>query len=513
MSMKIGNGEAMSETMFPDQFSPAVNFVTYSELPEPLLRQRQKGRPLPVEALGALKAPVEAIAQLTNAPIEIAFQSVLAMASLVAQQICNVETLAGDAPLSLFLLTIAASGERKSSCDRLASKPLLDWEEEMGLKYQDMLKAYEFELAVYENMKRLALKARCDEDSVVDGRVPLAPVPPVVWRKLLADITFEGLLRHFEEGDPSVGIFADEGGQFFGGHDMGRDNQLKTAAGLSKVWDGAPLNRTRAGSPQVTFRNRRGALHLMIQPRIAEEVLRNEVLRDQGLLSRMLIAWPESKIGHRLIVVSDDEAEKRRQAESDLAVFHSHLTARLNQPVQTGASALELAPRRLPLDPDAKSLLIRFANKIEIEQAPSAALSHITGFASKAPEQAARIAGVLAIFEDPEAASLSLRHMEQGVLLTSWYVAEAQRLLDAGPVDDTLAQAQLLLDWLKERFPDQLFDKRTIVRRGPGSVRDTKTVERLIRILVLNRHIHALPTGAKIGDHHAKQAWELNRHA
>jgi hypothetical protein len=37
-------------------------------------------------------------------------------------------------------------------------------------------------------------------------------------------------------GQPSLGLFSAEGGQFIGGHGMNEDNKLKTAAGLSCAW-------------------------------------------------------------------------------------------------------------------------------------------------------------------------------------------------------------------------------------------------------------------------------------
>jgi len=40
-----------------------------------------------------------------------------------------------------------------------------------------------------------------------------------------------------------MGIFSDEGGRFIGGHALREAEQLKTASGLSKLWDGAPVTR------------------------------------------------------------------------------------------------------------------------------------------------------------------------------------------------------------------------------------------------------------------------------
>jgi hypothetical protein len=104
---------------------------------------------------------------------------------------------------------------------------------------------------------------------------------------LLADEpTLEGLTKNLEHGRPSIGLFSDEGGQFLGGHAMSSDNRLKTVAGLSKFWDGAPINRTRAGDGAKTYYGWRLAAHLMAQPGAADTLLADPVARDQGIMSR-----------------------------------------------------------------------------------------------------------------------------------------------------------------------------------------------------------------------------------
>ena len=84
------------------------------EGPQPLVRHIARGADYPVEALGDLRRAVEAVRAKTQAPVAIAAQSALSVASLAVQGFADVETLGGYAPLSLFCLTVAESGERKS---------------------------------------------------------------------------------------------------------------------------------------------------------------------------------------------------------------------------------------------------------------------------------------------------------------------------------------------------------------------------------------------------------------
>lgn len=479
-------------------------------LPEPLLRPQPKGLPLPIAHLGPLRAPTQALADLTQAPVEIGFQSLLAVSSLATQPLADVETLVGQAPLSLFLLTVAASGERKSSCDKLAIKPVQAWEEDQFTAYVRCRDTYTFEREVFENMHRKHVKAHSgsEGDAVIDSNVPQAPIAPIVPRKILSDMTYEGLLHHFEDGDPSVGIFSDEGGQFFGGHAMSKENQLKSAAGLSKLWDAAPLNRTRAGHELTTFRHRRGCLHVMLQDGVAESVFSNETLRDQGFLSRCLIAYPESRIGKRFISEAKEDFEKRSAALEKLAEFHGLISNLLSLPPSDSGNPRELAPPLVKLAPQARSLLVVFANEVERQQHKDGDLAHITGFASKAAEQAARIAGVLALLKDAKTQVVTPAVMIDAIQLTAWYVSEAQRALDAGQVDLNLQTAERLRVWLQLKFPNRSFDKRTIVRNGPAAIRDTKMVETLLNILETNHWVVREPVRSTGGKKTA-QTWRV----
>jgi hypothetical protein len=110
--------------------------------------------------------------------------------------------------------------------------------------------------------------------------------------------TYEGLVRLFREGWPSLGLFSDEGGQFVGGHAMTEEKRLKTAAALSDLWDGKVVRRVRAGDGAYFLPGRRVCMHLLIQPGVAARLLGDQVLRDQGLHSRFLAVMPMSTAAH-----------------------------------------------------------------------------------------------------------------------------------------------------------------------------------------------------------------------
>ena len=96
--------------------------------------------PFPVDALGnMLGGAARAIARTVDAPPAIAAHSVLAVAAFAAQDKANLVMDGRTIPLSLFLLTIAESGDRKTACDKVASTPLLEWQRQKVKSFPDVL--------------------------------------------------------------------------------------------------------------------------------------------------------------------------------------------------------------------------------------------------------------------------------------------------------------------------------------------------------------------------------------
>lgn len=148
MSEHSGNRESIAERMFvpaPGLETVASRFSQRDSAPEsrstdplpiPLHRPRPPAADIPRDHLGPFKAAVTAIEVITQAPAALGLQSVLATASLSTQALADVETLSGNAPLSLYCLSIAASGERKSTADKLALQAVRDDSEQRLADYE-----------------------------------------------------------------------------------------------------------------------------------------------------------------------------------------------------------------------------------------------------------------------------------------------------------------------------------------------------------------------------------------
>lgn len=451
--------------------------------PDPLLRPLPKGKPYPVEALGELRDVAEAIEGKTLAPLAIAAQSVLSAASLATQAHANVETMAGNSPASLNFLTIAQSGERKTTCDGDAMEGVDKFVAEKEKERKELEEIYNSEMAVWTaQLKKLEnlLTNKKGSFSQIREHHKKKPKPPPIAQKVCTEPTFEGLFNLFENGDPSLGLYNAEGGQFLGGFSMATDNRTKTLAGFNLLWDGEPIHRTRKGDGAITLRGRRLAVHLMVQPKVAWEFLSDGKAHDTGFLARFLLACPESTIGTRM------RSRYRPDSKGAIDAFAGRIYQILKTPAKLDEDIGGLILEALPLSEDAWGLLEDYCDHVEEEQREGGTYEEIRGAASKSAEQACRIAGVLTLYKDLKAQEVTAETMANAIKLAEWYLDEANRLAGQATISQGIPEAEKLREWLQSKWKEEkseLIQFRDIVRYAPNSLRDSVKAKAAIAIL------------------------------
>jgi len=477
-----------------------------TEEPRPLRRQLQKEDPFPVEALLKLADPARSVHRIIRAPLALCCQSVLAATSLAVQGHANIHIDGRVYPLSLYCLTIALSGDRKTATDSVVSRPHREYERQIEEEYEKELRNYENDLAAFKKAREEALKKAKtrEEKRKALEEVGDAPVEPRWPFLMVEEPTYEGIVKLLIHGHPSIGLFADEAARFIGGHGMNEDNRLKTAAGLSDYWDGKRTTRARGGEGATALNGRRVALHLMMQPQVAQKILSDPLLIDQGLMSRCLIAYPETLAGTR------EYQEEDIQQDKDLLAYSARIKIILNTPLPfANEKKNELAPRALVLNAEAKHLWIAFHNAIEKQLAPGQPFSAIHGFASKAAEHALRISGVLTLYSNITAGEISSESMRAGINLTQYYLAEALRLLHSTQIDSDILLAEKLLAWAQQRDPYlPLVD---IYQRGLNQISDAATARRLVKILEDHGWFVRVPDGKTINGQFRREVWEVKK--
>ena len=453
--------------------------------PEPLRRPVPPAQPYPVDALGPLLGDAcSSMQRIIQAADAICGSSLLAAASLATQGLADVVIDGRRELLSLWFLTVAESGERKSSADQEALRPIRAWEDRHRPTYEAALQEFKRKLQAW-TMRSGKLKARAtsqkqdpgfdlDAELKALGAEPETPQLPLLT---VGDFTAEGLAKHLVSGRPSMGAFTEEAALVFGGHAMGKEAIARTAGTLSLLWDGGHLDRMRAGDGQIKLVGRRLALHLMAQPVIAAGALADEILSGQGFLARTLVAWPQSKAGQRIYM-------RENVCDAPGLLAYGHAMRKLLDsalPYREG-SRNELAPRDLPLSNVAFDMWEAFHNEINAAMGPAGTYSETRPWASKMPSQALRIAGVLTLFEDPRATEIGPDTMQRAQRLALWYLGEAVRLADTAKVDDDTRDAEAVLQWCWAKGRHDVHSAE-LVRLGPAKTRVSAVLLRRMAIL------------------------------
>ena len=303
-------------------------------------------------------------------------------------------------------------------------------------------------------------------------------------------------------GYPSAGLFSSEGGQFIGGHAMSDDAKRRSAATLNAIWDDGKLERIRASEEAVILPGRRLSVFLQAQPEVAHIFLSDPVLQDIGLLSRFLITEPETTMGNR------PHRHLTPAHELAIAAYHAKTLALLLHPLPYDDHGQALKPLRLEMTADARRRWIAYSDEVDAALKPGLRLHEISGFASKIAEHAARIAAVLAVYDDPAVQCLDTHHLERGIELANYYASETLRLFDASSIRAELKQAEVLLNWLQRVWHEPAVSVRVILRRGPKPIRDKATAERLLSILESHGWVWALDEAAVEGKP-VRKAWGI----
>lgn len=450
--------------------------------PSPLPHAEPPAIAYPIECLSpGLRQVVEAVAKKTQAPEAIAAQSVLAVVSLTYGSRAKVQTLGSLANATCFFVLIALSGERKSATDGWTMGGVNRTVLELRQEYAQLLDEHE---QMVETIER------------GEPRPPRPECPNF----LVTESTIEGAFKAIASKAGFLAWFTDEAATFWGGHSMSKEKQALTCGTLSKFWDGSFVVRPRATQegdgyvpPTPT------TVNLMFQPTLIRDTFGNEFMLGQGILARMLPAWPESNMGKRRYRPSepaDDAVVQKFQDDTARALR------------ETLADPSEKALR---LSDGAFRQCVAFHDDIEGELGRGKWAADISSFAAKAPEHACRIAALMTLYEDQDAAIVSEDTMEKACGIVRYHLQQFKYLCVAGTNEEAVGHAQKLLDWIKSNLaPGSSFATDIILQKGPVRTRSRKTMDQALAILVQHDWIAKLPEGTVVEGKARRRAYQLN---
>lgn len=489
--------EALGEMMAKIKSEPST--LPASEAPEEAWQQplglisRTVADPYPLDALpGAIGDAVREVVTFVQCPPSLAAMSALAAVSLAGQALADVRRsgkLLG--PVSLYFLAVADSGERKTTCDTFFSTAVRDWEQQQAESAKPDIAAHEAALGAWQ-VKREGVLAAIKKAAqgakptdlleealrLLEAQKPKAPRVP---RLRHGDTTPEAIAWNLGRGWPSGGVLSSEAGIVFGGHGMSRDSVMRNLALLNLLWDGGTLKVDRRTSESFTVSGTRLTMGLAVQPDTVRAFFdgTDGLARGSGFAARFLIAWPQSTQGSRAFTAGPDHWP-------NLARFLQRITELMNK-APTINERGELEPQVLDLSVEARAAWIQFHNEVEGSLGPGGDMAETRDVASKAADNAARLAALFHLFEAGSAQTIGEAHMRAACKIITWHLYEARRFFGELALPAVLANAVKLDAWLLRHCREKgtaSVSTRTIQREGPGPLRDRRALEAALRELL-----------------------------
>ncbi|MDD2465464.1 MAG: DUF3987 domain-containing protein [Desulfobulbus sp.] len=456
--------------------------------PEPLpLIVHEQAAPYPLDALPeTIGAAVREVVGFVQCPVALGACSALSVVSTVGQGLVDVRRAAKlEGPTSLFLLAVADSGERKTTVDGFFSKPVQQWEAEQAESAKPELNRFRSEDEAWAAKKsglltaiKDAAKAVKSTDSLEQNLIYLEsskPELPKVPRLLYGDATPEALAHRLAHEWPVGGVLSSEAGAVFGSHGMKSDSAMRNMAMLNSLWGAEPLTvDRRAENGSFTLRGARLTMGLAVQSETVRAFLDGSkgLARGIGWLARFLVAWPESTQGGRMF-------KEPPEHWPCLAKFHRRLGTLLDHPLAFNDRG-ELEPETLELSPEAKAVWVAFHDDVEAELKPGRDMAEARDVASKAADNAARLAGLFHLFENDPGGTIGADHMRRAAAVAGWHLYEARRFLGEIALPVQLSSAAKLDAWLLEHCRQNRVEEistRDAQRLGPNCTREKSALD------------------------------------
>lgn len=468
--------------------------------PQPL-RRYERAEAYPVERFPPLIADaIREVADYVQAPVALVAGCALSAISTAVQSRYSVQRdpeLRG--PASLYILTVAESGERKSTIDKLFMKAIRKWEAEQAKAAEPVLAEYKATLEAWEiEGRRIRAEVR---DGMNNG--PFNPIvahelnkpqPPRIPRMVRLDDTPEALALALA-AYPIAAVISAEAGVIFGSHGMNADTVQRNLAQANAMWDGGPIDQDRISRERIRVEEVRVTMGLQVQPAVLENFIQRTsgLARGIGYLARFLFSRPESTQGSRFYAPPPADMPA-------LNAFHARVKVLLTTPAEFDIHD-QLDPQYLALSSDAHKVWFRFHDEVEEQMGGDDVFSGIRDVASKAAENAARLACCLHVAETGGKAPIPEMTMVDACALMRWYLDEAVRFSRAHDLTEEVRLAEMLEEWLVRQVRAKKNADITVNmarQKGPNALRVRQKMDAAVELLEDHGRIRIIkPTGTK----------------
>ena len=459
--------------------------------PIPLSKQGGFSRKYPVDALpNEVRNAVTAYHKYGQQPVALLASSALANISLACQGIANI---ARDkiliSPTSLYFMTVAKSGERKTAADNAFGQAIREWEkqqiEDIRPDYRIKVvehKAWQMEKKGLLNLiKRFAFLGEGHTfDQQLKDLEMNEPEIPLLPKLHYADVTAEGLAHALGTEWPSAALWSDEAAVVLGSQGM-QASTTRFVALLNALWDGKAFTAHRKSVNNTIVTDRRLTLSLMMQPILLDKLLlhQNGINRQSGFLARVLMSYPQSTMGTRFY---------KPPEQFDLSYFklyNQRIKECLDQTLPVTHQGFNELPS-ITFSPQGKRTWVKLFNKIETELLNPIYWKDMEDLASKAAENVARLSALLHLYQG-KSGDITSESIEAAYEIIEWHLFEAKNIFNQQDLTQAELDAKKLLEWMTN---NAIKETNIGDLRRTSPIRDTKRRDDAVALLRSHHYLH-----------------------
>jgi len=425
-----------------------------------------------------LREAIKDVNNFTQAPIPLIVSSAISAMSLACQSLIDVRVNENVvSPVSLFLLVIANSGERKTSVDRKLLLPFYQHDTDILCQVELKEKDHDFSLmiwrekqkAILSQLKKAAVKGQCTK--VLSQRLKELdddrPVPPKKNRIIYNNVTPEALQLAMYNHSSNVGLIADEGANVL-------DRQvMKDLSFINSLWDGVSFHVERKMTKSFTIDGGNITLSVMVQKKVFDSYIKRQggKARGSGFFARCLVVHIDESLstqGERFI-------RPHYHDSYSIDTFHQRIVDLLDESKVREGSKIK---QHSIFEPVAQYEWENIYNYIESQIRPDKKYGSMNDFASKLPNNVARLSALFAYFIDGST-TIKKEYVESARILCEWYMQQALNLFgyEEGYYES------LLLSWLHRKMHSTETSSlrfNNIRRYGPNILRKGTLLETVI---------------------------------
>lgn len=407
--------------------------------------------PFPIESMGVVGGFVASLAAHTQTPPDLAGVCVLGfMGGAVARKF--VVDAGWREELALYLAPVAPPGMRKSEVFKQASEPMQEFEADLAASTVDEVRRNESKIELLKRRLSKIANRYADADDIgerndlekesIDVRRELAEVESGVTgapRLMVADVTPEKLASVAAKNQERMTLASAEGGQIFDRMFRYSQNAEPNMDFVLSGHTGERCTIDRQGAPSLILRRPVLTIVGTVQPHVLESLSKNRAFEGRGLLARFAYAVPVDTRGYRNVRSS---VEMDPKASS---TYRSVLRQMLELPHDFDV------PRVLRVEGAARSDFQDLHAWVEEGQRDGGEFEEVRSWASKAHGLVLRIAGVLAIAENPRSPEITLEVMRRAIALGVYFADHSRRAFEimAGRTGDPVVDK--LWNWITRR--------------------------------------------------------------